>query len=252
LAGLYDINSDFDALDSAGFFFNNSHGIGADVGLSGGNGPSIFPFYGLAVSGMYQFNDNHRFNIAVADGIPGDAERPSNIAARIEKGDGAFTIAQWSLSLQEQLWLLGYWQYTSGESLTELPTKRLNKGVYVRNETKIGATSIFFRIGLASDSFNKYSEFLGAGIVLDSPYSARTNDKVGLGFAYVGKGDKTIKIETNNDLNFESFELNVEISYMAVINDVLTLQPNIQFIKNPGASDISDALVTGIRFSISL
>ena len=88
--------------------------------------------------------------------------------------------------------------------------------------------------------------------MLDSPYSARTNDKVGLGFAYVGKGDKTIKIETNNDLNFESFELNVEISYMAVINDVLTLQPNIQFIKNPGASDISDALVTGIRFSISL
>jgi porin len=39
LFGLYDLNSEFDALDSAGLFINSAHGIGTDIAQSGENGP---------------------------------------------------------------------------------------------------------------------------------------------------------------------------------------------------------------------
>src|SRR3546814_8879648 len=41
--GLYDLNSEFGALDTAGFFVSSPHGIGTDFAQSGRNGPSIFP-----------------------------------------------------------------------------------------------------------------------------------------------------------------------------------------------------------------
>ena len=47
LVGLYDLNSEFDANGTAGFFINSSFGIGAELGASGLNGPSIFPVTSL-------------------------------------------------------------------------------------------------------------------------------------------------------------------------------------------------------------
>ena len=41
--GLYDLNSEFDAIDTAGLFLLSSHGIGPDYSQTGLNGPSIFP-----------------------------------------------------------------------------------------------------------------------------------------------------------------------------------------------------------------
>jgi porin len=35
LAGLYDLNSEFDVIESAGLFLNSSHGIGADYSQTG-------------------------------------------------------------------------------------------------------------------------------------------------------------------------------------------------------------------------
>ncbi|MCG8506051.1 MAG: carbohydrate porin, partial [Sphingomonadales bacterium] len=34
-AGLYDVNAEFDALESAGLFLNSAHGIGTDIGQTG-------------------------------------------------------------------------------------------------------------------------------------------------------------------------------------------------------------------------
>ena len=47
--GLYDFNTEFNALDAAALFINSSHGIGPDVSQTGLHGPSIFPVTGLAL-----------------------------------------------------------------------------------------------------------------------------------------------------------------------------------------------------------
>ena len=48
-AGLYDLNTEFDVVETAGLFINSSHGIGPDFSQSGVNGPSIFPTTSLGI-----------------------------------------------------------------------------------------------------------------------------------------------------------------------------------------------------------
>lgn len=48
LFGLFDVNSEFDVIDTAQLFLNSSHGIGPDFSQAGDNGPSIFPSTSLA------------------------------------------------------------------------------------------------------------------------------------------------------------------------------------------------------------
>ncbi|MDQ3482646.1 MAG: carbohydrate porin, partial [Pseudomonadota bacterium] len=55
--GLYDLNSEFDAIEAAALFLNPSHGIGPDFSQSGRNGPSIFPVTSLAIRGDYRLAD---------------------------------------------------------------------------------------------------------------------------------------------------------------------------------------------------
>ena len=46
-------------------------------------------------------------------------------------------------------------------------------------------------------------------------------------------------------------EINVELTYYAQLTDEITLQPDIQWIVNPGIDDdIADALVFGLRLSV--
>ncbi len=49
LFGLFDLNSEFDVIETAGLFSNSSHGIGPDFSQSGANGPSIFPTTSLSL-----------------------------------------------------------------------------------------------------------------------------------------------------------------------------------------------------------
>lgn len=252
LAGLYDVNRDFDVIDSAGLFFNSSHGVGADIGLSGGNGPSIFPFYGLALSGFYQLNDRHSLRFAITDGLPGDPERPSNIGAKLESGDGTFSITEWAYKHDEQKWLLGYWQYTVSEPLLDVVTSDLNNGFYLRHERNIGASKVFFRLGTADSSYNKYDRFIGAGITFDGPFLQRPDDAWGLSFAYAKIGQTAKDSAASQSKTLEKGELNIELTYAYTVNAHLALQPNIQFIKNAGARDIATSTVLGLRLSLSL
>ncbi|HLR77271.1 MAG TPA: carbohydrate porin, partial [Balneolaceae bacterium] len=48
LAGVYDINTEFDYMQTGALFINSSHGIGAELGNSGRDSPSIFPATALA------------------------------------------------------------------------------------------------------------------------------------------------------------------------------------------------------------
>lgn len=43
LTGLFDLNSEFDLIETAGLFLNSSQGIGSNFSQTGLNCPSIFP-----------------------------------------------------------------------------------------------------------------------------------------------------------------------------------------------------------------
>ncbi len=112
LAGLYDLNTEFDVIESAALFLNSSFGVGAELGASGHHGPSIFPVTSLGFRVKYRPHPSFYVEGMVADGVPGDTARPAATRVLLGGGDGALLAA-------ETGWLVG------AEDLPEPPTHRV-------------------------------------------------------------------------------------------------------------------------------
>ncbi len=98
LAGLYDVNSEFYAIDSAEIFLNGSFGMGAELGNTGlGGQPSTFPVSGLGARFKAEPVRGFEFQIAAVEGAPGDPRRPNRMSFDLEDAEGAFVIAEVAL-----------------------------------------------------------------------------------------------------------------------------------------------------------
>ena len=161
-AGLYDLNSEFDALDAAGLFINPAHGIGTDFSQSGLNGPSIFPVTSLAVRLQYKASDDTTLRLAVLDGVPGDPVRPKRTAIKLGKGDGAMLVGELDQRVGDWRLIAGYWRYTAlfddllDTARAGVPSQRRGaQGAYLRGEGLVAGTKegsgldAFFRLGWA-------------------------------------------------------------------------------------------------------
>jgi porin len=161
-AGLYDLNSEFDALDAAGLFINPAHGIGTDFSQSGLNGPSIFPVTSLAVRVQYRIDQATTLRAAVLDGVPGDPTAPRRTAIKLGRGDGALLVGEVDRTFGDWRLIAGYWRYTAPfDDLLEtaragVPTQRRGaQGAYLRGEGLIAGAKqgsgldAFFRLDCA-------------------------------------------------------------------------------------------------------
>src|SRR5262245_56653611 len=111
--GLYDLNAEFDAIETAGLFINPSHGIGPDFSQSGANGPSIFPNTSLAVRGAIS-SGPWTYRAAILDGVPGDAEHPDRTRVRFDAGDGCLFVGEIDYAQPSGLRFgVGYWRYSA-------------------------------------------------------------------------------------------------------------------------------------------
>ncbi|WP_395339724.1 carbohydrate porin [Ningiella sp. W23] len=267
LLGLYDINEEFDVLQSANLFINSGHGIGNDIGLSGANGPSIYPFYGLSARLKLQVSDNQSIKLAIIDGSPGDADKPSSIGLELSSDEGAFLIAEYEVNRHAEgraRWLFGAWQYTKSIALESEQASSGNFGVYLRHERELvpELVDVFFRVGSSDDKFYKYNGFASAGLIFQSFSTSRPLDTFGIALAYHHVGDSFAAISesaytdsapgTGNQPLLAKGELNLEITYQAILSDKLTLQPMMQYISKPAALDQGSALALGLRVSVNL
>lgn len=94
LVGLYDINSEFYAIDSAELFVNSSFGTGAAFGASGVNGPSIFPTAGVGARLKIEPVEGFDFQVAIVEGEPGNPRRPKGPRIHFDSDEGALVIAE--------------------------------------------------------------------------------------------------------------------------------------------------------------
>jgi porin len=80
---------------------------------------------------------------------------------------------------------------------------------------------------------------------------ARPNDQLGLGLAVVNAGDPfRFTIADAGGLPARQ-EVNIELTYYADVTDWLSVQPDLQWIINPGADHtIEDAFVAGLRVQV--
>ena len=94
LVGLYDVNSEFYAIDSAELFVHSSFGTGAAFGGSGVNGPSIFPTAGLGARFKIEPIEGFDLQVAIVEGEPGDPRRPKGPRIRFDSDEGALVVAE--------------------------------------------------------------------------------------------------------------------------------------------------------------
>jgi porin len=93
LAGIYPIDSEFFAMESAATLLNPSFGTTADLALT--TTPSIFNSAAFGVRTKWQSENSETYAMAaLMDGIPNDPSRPKATAIRFAKGDGAFVIGE--------------------------------------------------------------------------------------------------------------------------------------------------------------
>ena len=252
--GLYDLNSEFDVLDSAGLFINSAHGIGSVIGLSGENGPSIFPVTSLAARISFEPAEGWVIRGAVLDGVPGDPDNPDATVIRLGDGDGALIVAEVEAPLPNGKILLGHWRYTAQFETFDGLMGTGNDGWYMRAESQLyrdpaNAGRIltgFARIGWGDGRYNPLNRFAGAGLTLSGPIAGRPEDELGIAIAAAFPSDD-FERGTGND----AAEVNLELTYSAQVTDWLRIQPDIQWIFNPSANPAADNVVAaGLRFEL--
>ena len=252
--GLYDLNSEFDALDASGLFIGSAHGIGTEFAQSGANGPSIFPITSLAVRLEFEPAQNWKLRAAILDAVPGDIMRPKQTAVKLNEKDGALLVAEIETPLPNGKLLWGHWRYTAPQEMLTGSTATANKGFYLRGEASLfleddesQGLDGFFRMGTADERFSYFDRFLSGGLTYTGLFSGRDEDQFGVAFAsaFISKGQR--QISAGSDL-----EMAMELTYRGALTPWLTLQPSIHYIVNPGANPaVDNSLVFGLRAEFS-
>lgn len=263
-AGLYDFNSEFDLIEPATLFLNSSHGIGTDVSQTGQNGPSIYPVTSLALR-LRGNRPAFTWQLAVLDAVPGRAGDPTRTGFDLSRREGLLMAAEVSTQLTALgQATLGVWRYSasfdrldavdaSGDPLRA----RGNQGAYasLTHEFAVGDTghaAAWLRVGMADARFNPFRAYTGAGIAMHNPFASRPDDQIGIAVAVAHSGNAWRDAQLAAGATPAARETNVELTWRAPLTDWLTLQPDLQYVWNPGAdASLRDGFALGLRFEIS-
>lgn len=260
--GLYDVNSEFDVKETAGLFLNPAHGIGTDFAQAGANGPSIFPITSLGVRYRHVAGD-WAWKFAALDGVPGDPDDPGSNRVRFGDGDGALLVGEVSRAFAGARVAFGVWHFTANfDDVRDVdangdPVARSGAtGAYAIVEGRLhGAPdaeqglSGFLRVGAADERVHQFGSYLGGGLVYTGALPGRPDDRLGLAFASVANGDRFRDALALAGTPVERRETIWELTYRMEFGEAFALQPNLQYVANPGTDPaLDDAWVVGLRF----
>jgi len=253
--GAINLNSVFDANDNGGVFLNASQGMGPEFA---GSGPSAFPLTSLGVIGEFTISDTQKLAVGVFDAVPGDPNNEKAFAAfEINKGDGAQWIVEYQHQINNVSLKIGHWQNSEKAERIDGLGMATNAGTYglvgarlsrEKTDDDQGLTA-FVRLGVANKQVAEIDQYLGMGLSYQGPFKGRNNDTIGLAIAHARFGAPA---RAASGLRMGP-ETNIELTYQAQIKPGLIIQPDIQYIKNPGGDrDTKSALVVGVRLRIGL
>jgi len=274
LLGLYDLNSEFDSIETASLFLNASQGMGIDFAQSGQNGPSAFPSTSLAARLRLEPKPWFYIQTAVLDGVPGDPNDPYSTQIQFDEGDGLLIATELGFlpgELEEGKpygkLALGAWFYTGKfdhvldvDSLGNPVRKKGSFGLYTLGEYNVfrekndenQGLSVYARFGYANPSLNPINYYMGFGAVYTGLIPGRNGDQFGIAVANAINGKKFQQSQRRAGSPVKKTETNVEISYRAQLTPWLAMQPDVQFIINPGMDPAkTHAIQAGLRFEVT-
>jgi len=256
LVGLYDLNSEFDAIQTAGFFLNSSFGIGPDYSQSGHNGPSIFPNTSLSVRARVQPTNSFYIQTALFDGVPGDPSKPTGTHIKFGHRDGVLlstevgyvTGASEDSDAPYSKYALGTWIYTakhddiSAVDVSGEPILRSgNGGFYLLGEQTVyreqdasQGLAMFARLGFANAKINQLGSYFGAGLMYSGLIPGRNEDQFGVAVAAALNGGQFRDAQFAAGTSVDKAEVTLEFGYKSQILPQLAIQPDSQYVINPG------------------
>lgn len=267
LAGLYDLSDEFDVIDSARIFLNSSHYVNPTISLSGKNGASIYPYTSYGGRIKLQATEALYLQTAVLDGVPG---RPvfGSADGKLVASEIAFvTGAEENSTTPYAKYALGKWEYTTVfDDIAETdnngnPVKRngssgiyglMEQSVYHEKQNPEQGLTFFFRMGASDPDMNQLDLYMGGGLVYTGPFGGRGEDKLGFAIASLHNSRKYTSAQVDAGTPVDASEKNIELTYHAQITPWLAVQPDFQYVVNPGTdTSVKDAVVLGSRFEIS-
>lgn len=284
LAGLYDLNSEFYSLQSAGLFMNSSFGIGPAFSQTGVGGPSIFPRTSFGVRLAVMPISSFVLRAAAMDGVPW--ERSDGVFAAFRPGDGLLLVS-------EAAWLVrptgveelrnhrmkigrlaqlppystkiavGVWHYTSefndlsARNAAGQPLQRHgDTGAYLLLDHLLlqhdsARLSGFVQAGMGDPRVARFRAYLGFGLVARGLMPGRLPDQVGLGIATAFNGSDYIKEQEKRGRSAGRAETAIELTALLKGTRWLAIQPDIQYIISPNTSQLENAFAAQFLFEFS-
>lgn len=273
LLGIYDANSEFDAMETAALFINSSHGMGPDLSQSGQNSPSVWPNTSLGVRMKFEPKPWLYAQFAVLDGVPNDPTDVYGNEIRLSGSEGLLLLSEIGFLPAEKnegwpyaRFSLGGWYYTARfDDLLDTDVtgaavqRRTNFGFYGIAEYQVlreknapeQGLNLFLRAGYASPAINPLVAYVGAGAVYTGLFAGRDEDQMGIAVATAMNGSKFKNAQSAAGTPVESAEIDIELTYRAQVTPWLAVQPDLQYVINPGmAPGVGNALQAGVRMEI--
>jgi porin len=262
LVGLYDLNSEFYANESAGLLLAPAFGIGSELAATGPNGPSIFPSTALSARGRWTPNENVYVQAAVINADAGVLGDPGGVCTRFEHG--LLTIAEAGWQGRGKV-AFGAWRYTKKQAdirdLTSAgyPAARTAQGAYVllerqltgEGENAVRKATAFARLGLSDGDTTAFKGGWQAGLLVEHVFEGRPDSAFSIGANQAFLTGKFRANAFDEGQRLTRSESAIEVTYSDKVGPV-TIQPDLQYVRNPGADGgIGHALVATVRFGVA-
>lgn len=268
--GLYAVDSEFYVTDTSGLFLQPPFGMSNEVAQT--DTPAIFPVGAIGVRAKVKLNDFYG-QVALMDGVAADPTHHYGTHIRLGHGEGTMTIAEFGYQPdapeakegQEQpeffnKFAVGVWQYSRKfDDLTALdasgnPERRHSRGYYFLGERTLfvepghpsQGLSAFARFGTANDDIHDLDYTMTAGLNYHGLIDGRDDDLAGVAISYNHAGDKAQRVN-----GYENAETAIEVTYKAQLKPWLSVQPDVQYIMNPGMDKtLENVWVVGFRTEV--
>ncbi|WP_395646737.1 carbohydrate porin [Terricaulis sp.] len=253
--GLYDLNSEFYANDSAGLLLAPAFGIGSELAATGPNGPSIFPSTALALRIAAPLGEHSAVRFAALNANAGVLGDPGGVDTEFDRG--ALLVGEWAWAGATRL-SIGGWLYTDKqddirETVLGVPLQRRAAGVYATVERALSDRATgFARVGVSDGDTTPYVGGWQAGVLITGVAAGRADSQLSFG-AYQGVlGEKFRDNLLDAGVRAARAETGLELTYSDQLTSWLRLQPDLQFVLDPaGDRDREDVWTVGLRFAVT-
>ncbi len=251
--GIQDLNSDMLVNDHSCNLNNSSFGVIPT--LSSNLNLSIFPKPTLGATFIYNIKDKSEIKTSIyATNIEDFSTDENNTNFNYNFNDGIISITEYAIKFKKSKYKLGvFYQNKYINPFNNVVID--NYGGYFMLEQKMKSEKnseeqglcSFISLGYSPEEFNSNDIFVGGGFHYTGLFKKRDDDILHLGFAYAKLSNPYIDM-----FDTKESETAIELTYK-FNNSNYTIQPNIQYIINPGMSkEVSNALVATLRVILNI